>query len=424
MTILERTKAPAIRSIDNIDLKQGQKKTFTNGLELYTINAGSEEVVKIEWFFLAGSWLEEKPLVAVATNHLLVAGTKKYSAQTLAQKIDFYGATLRTYCTDDTARITLYCLNKYLDQLLPLVQEILTEANFPENEINIFAQNRVNRLKVNNTKNEYVARNTLDQALFGPNHPYGYYPKSEDYLAVNQSDIKTFYNTFYQMNNCKIIASGKIPSHFENLIETLFGKQPCTYQSKAVKHPLELSNEKNIFNKLPNAVQAGIAIGKPMINKTHQDYAGVLIANTILGGYFGSRLMSKIREDKGYTYGIYSTIIPYRNACFTYLATEVAKDVHVPALKEIKSEINRLSNSRVEDSELDLVRNYLLGNFLSSIDGPFALADRLKSIWYHDLDYSYFDNYIETIKNISADNLLELYQKYFNYEEYTRVVIA
>ncbi len=424
MVILDRTQGPAIKSIEQFNIKQADKKQYSNGLELYTVDAGSEEVVKIEWFFLAGAWFEQKPLVAVATNQLLSLGTKTKTAQAFSEKIDFYGATVRASCTDDAARITLYCLNKYLGELLPMIQEMIFEPAFSKNELQIFAQNRVNRLKVNNTKNEYVAKNALDEAIFGSNHPYGYYPKATDYLAINQEDLRQFHSANYQMENCKIIASGKIPSNFESQIEQLFGNQSSNYIKRKIIHPTSPSNTKNIFKALPNAVQAGIAIGKPFVSKSHEDYPGLIVANTIFGGYFGSRLMSNIREDKGYTYGIYSTIVPYINESFTYMATEVGIDKHINTVKEIKFESERLLNDKVDSSELDLVRNYLLGNFLSSIDGPFALADRLKGLLYYDIDYAYYDRFIDTIKHINAEELLSLYQQYFRYDEYTSVVIA
>lgn len=420
--ILDRTKAPSIKTVDQFSLKQADKAVFDNGLELYTVNAGSEEVVKIEWIFKAGSWFESKLLVAVAVSKLMMNGTKNHSSLAFAEKIDFFGATVRTACNDDTARITLYCLNKYLDQLLPLVKEMIETPNFPQEEIDIYQQNRVNRLRVNNTKNDYVAKNTLDGALFGSSHPYGYYPLESDYLAVNREDLIDFHQKYYVPNNCKVVASGKIPADFNKKMEQYFGSWTKIILPTHPNHDIRVNAERSVLKEMNSSFQAGLAIGKLSIGKSHPDYLGLIVANTIFGGYFGSRLMSNIREDKGFTYGIYSTIVPYHNASFNYIATEVGKDIYKDALKEIKIEADRLLNEKVGDSELDLVKNYILGNFLSSIDGPFALAERLKGLLYHDLDYDYYNRYVETVKNIQADELLSLYQKYFNYNDYTEVV--
>jgi predicted Zn-dependent peptidase len=159
-----------------------------------------------------------------------------------------------------------------------------------------------------------------------------------------------------------------------------------------------------------------------MPTKTHKDFHSLTVLNTILGGYFGSRLMTNIREDKGYTYGIGSGMIPLKKAGYFFISTEVGVEVCNKAIDEIYIEINRLRNESISEKELILVKNYMIGSFLRSIDGPFALANRFKSIMEYDLDYSYYDDYISTIKNIKASDLLNLANKYLDPNSMTEVV--
>jgi predicted Zn-dependent peptidase len=151
----------------------------------------------------------------------------------------------------------------------------------------------------------------------------------------------------------------------------------------------------------------------------------MLVLNMILGGYFGSRLIKNIREDKGYTYGIGSGIISMKNAGYFYIASEVGADVRKQAVHEVYKEIERLRKEPVPSGELSLVKNYMTGSFLRSIDGPFALADKLKGIMDYDLDFTkYYSQYIQTIKNITSKQLLELANKHFGEDSIYETVVG
>ena len=161
-----------------------------------------------------------------------------------------------------------------------------------------------------------------------------------------------------------------------------------------------------------------------MIIKNHPDFTDLVILNTVLGGYFGSRLMSNIREDKGYTYGIGSGLASMiRTGCFC-IATEVGVHVTKETIKEIYKELHILCNDKVSNKELQLVRNYLQGTFLASIDSPFALAEKFKGIWKFGLGYNYYQNYQQRLHDITAERLLELSQKYLNPSTMLEVVVG
>jgi zinc protease len=161
-----------------------------------------------------------------------------------------------------------------------------------------------------------------------------------------------------------------------------------------------------------------------MITRSHPDYPGMAVLNTLLGGYFGSRLMSNIREDKGYTYGIGSAMVSLREAGYFFISTEVGADVTTAALDEIYKEVKRLQDEPAGEDELSTVRNYLSGTFLKSIDGPFALIDRFKTLTLSGLGYDYYDRYLQTVQSISPAQLQELALRYFNRNDFMELVVG
>jgi predicted Zn-dependent peptidase len=182
--------------------------------------------------------------------------------------------------------------------------------------------------------------------------------------------------------------------------------------------------EKSVFLHKEGALQSAIRIGRRIITRSHPDYPGLSVLNTLLGGYFGSRLMSNIREDKGYTYGIGSAVVSLSAAGYFFISTEVGADVTSAALDEIYKEVELLRREAVDQEELAMVRNYMMGSFLKGIDGPFALIDRFKTIHLSGLDYDYFDRYLRTLESIGPEELKDLAVRYFDRNDLCELVVG
>lgn len=420
--MIDRTVAPKIELIDSFNLIEGEKESLENGLEIYSIDCSEEELVKIDWLFIAGSYDASKPMISNFTNLLLLEGTKSKTAKEVSELLDFYGATLHPSSDADKSSLTLYCLNKHLEKVLPLVKEIIEEPVFNIDELELLRTKKVNQLKLNLQKGDYVAKNLMDQSLFGQSHPYGYFLQLEDIKEVKQSDLIEFHHKYYHYNNCKIIVSGMITSQIKAFFPLLFGSDQERKVVPKTKRISFSSEEKVVRYKMKNSVQGAICLGKKALSKMHPEYVEMLVVDTIFGGYFGSRLMNNIREDKGYTYGIYSAVVPYLNESYQYIATEVDKNVVEETLIEIKKEIERLHTELVCNDELEVVRNYLVGSFLTSIDGPFALSSRLRSILLYNLGYDYYYNFLDVVKTITPERIRELAQKHMRLEDYYEVV--
>jgi zinc protease len=426
MEIIDRKSSPAFKTIDTIEMIQASEKFLSNKVPVYAINAGTQDLIKVEFLFSAGMFQQKQPLQAATVNTMMEEGTSKMSASQIADAVDYYGAFLETSVSQDHASIVLYTLTKHLKSTLPIIEQVIKDASFPQQELDTHLTNKKQKFLVNKQKVANVARKRFTELLFGEKHPYGINVTEEDFNRINIPILKEFYKTFYTSDNCKIILAGKINEEVYTLLNDHFGgndwKGNGTPKITAAPAQTTTDNRQLIYKE--DALQSAIRIGKLMFNKTHADYQPLQILNAIYGGYFGSRLMSNIREDKGYTYGIGSGLVSLNNAGYFFISTEVGVDVCASAIHEIYFEMDRLREELVTEEELQLVKNYLLGTFLRSVDGPFAMAERFKGIMTYNLGYDYFTRYIATIKAVSASQLRDLANQYFDKNSMVELVVG
>ena len=381
MTDINRKIAPAFKQVNNIEFLDVTKTYLDNGIEVNYIDGGSQEIIKIDFIFKAGNLFQEKVLVASSTNGLLKEGTKNYSSKEISEGIDNYGAFLEVENSYDTATLTLYTLNKHLNSVMPIVKEVILAPQLSEKEFSIYKKNASERFKTSLEKVSFVARTTFMSAIFGEDHPYGKSVQLEDYNKLSIEDLKTFYINNYNLGNCNILVSGKVNVEQIDVLNTFFGQESTIKSTPSLPNlTLPATDNSPIYIEKENALQSAIRIGRIFPNKTHKDYFGLQILNTVLGGYFGSRLMKNIREDKGYTYGIGSGILSLKEAGYFFISTEVGSDVTKAALTEIYKEIETIRTIEITEQELELVKNYLLGQLLSSCDGPFNMASLFDSV--------------------------------------------
>jgi zinc protease len=427
MQVLDRITIPEYKLIEQVNIIRATEKRLDNGIPVYSINAGTQELVKVELQFRAGIVQQSEALVASSTNAMLNEGTDRYSAAEIADLIDYYGAFLETDCGQDFASVNIYTLNKHIAHVLPVLENIVKNSVFPDNELGIYVQNKKQKFLVNNKKVDTIARKRFKSLIFGEKHHYGYNVKLEDYDSLSREHLIYFYNRFYRSGNCRIIVAGKVNDDVFSMLNRHFGGSdwndllPVTPGDGSSIAPVQ--EKKHLIYK-EDAVQSAIRVGKLLFNKTHPDYKAMQVLNTALGGYFGSRLMMNIREDKGYTYGIGSGMVSLQHAGYFFISTEVGVDVCGKAIDEINNELERMIKEPLGEDEMLLVRNYLLGAFLRSVDGPFALAEKFKSIMEYGLGYDYFEQFLNTVKTITPEELQALAKKYLDPSSMQELVVG
>jgi predicted Zn-dependent peptidase len=425
MKELNRKIKPEITLIGALNIHHPEVTYLDNGVPVYIFDLATQDIVKIEFLFEAGSSCEEKILTASFTNRMIKEGTTSFTSDEIASTIDYYGAHLETNSDKDNSIVTLYSLNKYIDKTLPILAEVIRTPVFPEKDLNTLRLNRKQNFLVNNEKVRYLARRKFNEMIFGPGHPYGKMFIPEYFDDVKREDVALFYQQQYTAQNCRIIVSGKVPQGLIQKLNSYFGnfdgtkpvsqKLPQIFSDPALQHT---------FLEKPGAVQTALRIGKVMFNKTHPDFQKMRILNTVLGGYFGSRLMTNIREDKGYTYGIGSTLVPMHKAGYFFITSEVGFSVTQAAIAEIYKEIEILQNDLIPEGELQLVKNYMVGSILRSIDGAFQLSENFRGLLEYGLDFNYIHTSFETIKSISSVELRDLARKYLSIDTLFELIVG
>jgi predicted Zn-dependent peptidase len=418
--MLDRKSAPAIHEVSHLTLPQPELVYLDNGIPVYVLDYPGQEIVKLEAVFRAGRPEEDKRLASRATSRLIREGTMRQTAADIAEHLDYYGASLTVPTNLDTSSFILFSVKKYAAEVIPTFADMLLNPAFPEEELESFRRTSIQELLVELEKGETVAYRKVTELIFGEQHPYGYNSVPEDYHAIQRSDIQDFYQKWYTPQHCLLFASGRIDQSTLTLINQHLGqhKRPNSPERKPLVSTSEHPNGKKIKVPLPGSMQTAIKIGRRLFDRRHPDFNGLIVLNTLLGGYFGSRLMTNIREKKGYTYNIYSTVDAYLNDGCMYIATEVSPDKSTAAIRAIFSELKKLREKPVPEEELSMVRNYILGMLLNGLDGPINSSDMIRNLIVEHQTPENFDQLVHTVRTISAVHIQALANQYLKDEDF------
>ena len=425
MMLLDRTIQPKVRDIEHLAVQMPQRFIMPNGVPLNILNSGDNEVVRIDLLIEGGRWHQSQPLQALFTNRMLREGTLRYSTLEIAEKLDYYGAWLELSSASEYAYITLYSLNKYLPQTLDVLESIVKEPTFPEKELGIVAENNIQQFIVNSSKVDFLAHRALMKAVYGGQHPCGRLVQKEDYKRITPDVLRKFYDRYYHSRNCTIYVSGKVGDDCVRRIEDLFGGEAF---GKGFQKPEKTdfvpvsSVDKRIFVEYADVMQSAVRMGMLSLERCHPDYLKARVMVTLFGGYFGSRLMSNIREEKGYTYGISAGIAPYPGQGILVINTETANEFVEPLVREVYHEIDRLQNDPVPEDELFMVKNYMLGEMCRSYESAFSLADAWMFVQVSGFGDTHFEDVLNTIKNITPEEIRELAGRYLCKEKLKEVI--
>lgn len=404
--MLDRKTAPAFIKPQIFTLPQAEKKTLSNGIPYLEVLSGSQPALKVEVYFKAGQLSETVDGISFFTSKLLTAGTSRHNAREIEEAFASYGAFIDTFSAQDHAGIIVYCLARHLKPVLMLLRHLLTESEFPDNEIETLRQIQLQNLKVNLEKTSYLATVNFRKRFFGE-HAYSRSLSAESLSSVTREDVLKFYREYFCLSNSSIFVSGGGAASFYSDFEEVFNSPQEKIAVRKSAGVISAFGNGAISIEKEGAIQSSLRIGAPTTDLSDAHYSRLSLLNEILGGYFGSRLMKNIREDKGYTYGIHSSLISFAEASYLVIGTDVRKEVKDDTIAEIKKEINILQTQPVSESELESVRNYMLGSFLNSINTPFSVMERYKILYYHNLSFDYFDGHFLRLLNTSAEDLME-----------------
>ena len=423
--MLDRTTPPSIRPMGDFSISRPECRQMKNGMPLNIIQAGEQEVVRLDVLIGAGQWHQTQPLQALFANRMLREGTSSLTSAQIAEKLDYYGAWLELSSAVNYGFITLYSLNKYFSRTLAIIADMLINPTFPEKEMEVVVETNRQQFLVNSSRVEVIARKQFHRSLFGEEHPFGRFAVESDYGCITPGVLREFYNQYYHSGNCSVYVSGKVTPEIERCIEENLGDAP--WGETCEVPPLQLidphpTTEKRVFVEKADALQSSLKMGCFMMDRLHPDFLKARAMVTLFGGYFGSRLMSNIREDKGYTYGIGAGVVNCPGSGVMAITTEADNQYIEAIVKEVYHEMDRLCNDLAPQEELEMLRSYMLGDFCRSYEGPFSLSEAWIYVETADLDDEFFTRQVDSIRSITAEEIRDLAQKYLCKEKIIEVV--
>ena len=415
--MLDRSSPPDFVPVKDISLKQAESHLLKNGIKLHTISAGSQPVINLQIIFKAGKWYELKPGCSILLSKLMLEGTKKFSAGEINSYFEKHGIFWEIGAGTDHLTIDIYLLSKYLHKISEIIIDIISDALLPESEFADVKKRLIQQLVINQEKTSYIAASLFRSIIFGENHSYGYVLTPKLLNEVNYRDVICFYEDLIKNKTFEMLASGDVNDETLKLLINNFSglnlhKPKISDRSLNKNVSSKKENQDKVYEERSNNIQTSIRIGRKVNKRNHPDTIKLEILNRVLGGYFGSRLMKNLREDKGYTYGVHSNVVYMKNAGYFFIGTDVIKEKKDDALSEIYKEINLLNTEIIGEEELALVKNHLVGSFIKSINSPFSLAEHFKTTYFHKLDTDYFDHYVSEINKVTSQDLQEISQKY------------
>lgn len=418
---------PKTSMVDQLPFQIPEKVLLKNQVPVYILNGSPDDIVRVDLVFMAGSYNQNKPLVAYTMANLLNAGTSGKTSRQIAELFDFYGASLQIETQKDIILVSATVLTRHLGQVLALLGEMLGDPVFPEEEVAVFTKNQRSQHLVNTRRVEYLARTHFNEKIFGSDHPYGYRLSSGDFAKVNTTDLREFYQRWIHPGNLFVIVSGNPTSNIMGLLEEHFSNKnwlKTGFDPGMCEYPGPDAEPVKLFINRKGALQSAVRIGKRTIIRQHPDYHSLVITNALLGGYFGSRLMKNIRQDKGFTYGIYSSLVSLARDGYFFVGTQVGAEVCKGALEQIYLELYQLRTKPASKEELVNMKNHLAGQYMRLFDGPFAKAERLRELLVFGLDSHHHAHFLTELKNTTPEMIMETAEKYLHEKSMTEVVVG
>ena len=425
--MLDRTLAPPIKPLARVTLPAAEVLPLPGGARLHVLANDAQPVVRLQVVLRAGKVAEPRPGLATLTARMLLEGTTTRTARQIADEVAFYGASLECEAGLDRATLTLYCLTRYLPALLPLVVDVLTNPAFPAAELNQLKTRTVQNVRVERQKTSYLATERFNELIFGAATPYGRPFSSDAFQALTADEARDFHQHAYRLAHTEIFLCGdvavlrqQVAEAFSSVADSLAG--PAAAAGTSAPAAAAFAPAAPSLVPVEASLQASLRLGRPWPTPHHPDTHRLQLLVRVLGGYFGSRLMRNVREDKGLTYGIYASVAPREQAAALVVGTDVKGDRAGFAIREIEHELRQLQEELIPAEELTTVKNYTLGKFANELSTVFEQGDKYKNLIFLGLPADYYDQFVQQTETADAETLRELARQYLSPADWQTVV--
>ncbi|MDO6436425.1 pitrilysin family protein [Cyclobacterium sp. 1_MG-2023] len=421
---IDRSLAPPYSIPEKIHLTPPEKRVLPNGTPIYYIPFPNIDAIKIEVVFPINNSKDQhsKPLQPFFMLYMLLEGTKTMNSEKLDDFFDFHASEVDIISGYERQGLSLLTTKKHLLEVLPVFRSLFTEAVFPEKELNKRKSQKKLSISIKNEQTSARANQLIRKSLFEKDHPFGYQVTEDDVDEVQQNDLIEYYEKDFLLSP-QIFLTGQLSDKDLNQIELLFSDLPLSPKTPHLL-PTGVVQSSKLLEKKPEALQSSIRIAKWMIPKSHPDYPALSVLNTLLGGYFGSRLIKNIREEKGYTYGINSFLGELNGNEYWMTVADVKGGYGEAVIQEVYKEIERLKTEPVPAGELEIIKNYLAGSILANFSSPFDQMSHFQHVHFQGLNFDYYTRHLDYIKNFDGRDIMTMANRYFNEKEMLEVIVG
>jgi len=413
--MLDRSTAPAARRPSLPKLRRPETEFLANGIELSTFLSNEQGITVLELLFPAATLDAATRQREGYLFRMLGEGTKEKTAKQLADAISYLGASLEFSHNADFDSIQISCLPRFFQPMLRLLEEIWMEPSFPEKEWKTIQETQIHQNGIQLQKTSFLAGRLLKDKLYSTKLDYGY---STDVTLIESIKREEFSNLFEKSRTigpALALVSGAVNDNDIKILRNWLGSfSNCRQINRQTDLALPTFTPGVFWAEKPESNQTSLRIGQFAIDSRNSDSALFGLTLEIFGGYFGSRLMSNIREDKGWTYGVYAQRVPFAAKPHWVISCDINSESSLKALEEIRKESEIMQQELVDEEELEKVKNYMLGQFLSSVTNVFEIADRYRSVWANGTDFNRVEENQRIIREASAQQVLETSGKYLN----------
>ena len=414
---------PSIRIPERVDVPTARLATLGNGVRLYLLENHDQQVVRLSFVFGAGSSRQTTLFSATSAANLLSEGSDRFTARQIAEQLDFYGSYFDIAVDRDMVVVSFCALSKFFMPTLQTAEEILLRPSFPQQEFDSYRIKRRQRLEIERRKVDVRVREAFAAAMFGADHPYGISAPEAAYDTLTREAVVDFYRRHYTADNCFVVCSGDLSDEALAAIENICVQLPQSGDRRELVFPA-MAQTPRVRLEHAGAVQSAVRVGRMLFTRNHPDYVGMQVVATALGGYFGSRLMRNLREERGYTYGVFAGMVNLDRAGYLAIATQVAEAAREDTLHQIYTEIERLRTEPISEQELSLVKNIMVGEMMRILDGPFGIVDVTIENVQCGTDNHAVERTVEAIRRCTPEDVQRLAEKYLRREDLVEVTVG
>lgn len=418
--ILDRTQAPPFHKIEELHIPSIQPEVLPNHIPFLYVPEESTEIVRLDWIFHHGMSDWEHPETVYYAFNMLKEGSAGKTASEIASMLDYYGAQMVVDTGLNTSTVSLYCLGRFLSELVPFVQGLILQPEYPEKELKVMKNRRLQQWKVNQQKTSWLAAKHFRSAIFGKDHPYGYLANEENLVATEREELFAYHQVAMQKPDAVLFCGNLMPA-YQTIIEKALGRGLAPNALPPRLFPAAQQEAKKVI-EIPESVQSTLRMGWHSLPRQDPDFIRLMVSNELFGGYFGSRLMQNIREEKGLTYGIYSSLVHFKHASLQIIGSDVNRENTSAVIDEILKELENLKAFPVSAEELEKVQNYMAGSIAMHFSNAFSLAEYVKRAYLEGYDLDYYREMPKNIHAVTIEEVQATVNKYFATDKMTLVI--